>query len=97
MQAAGGGVKVEGDLTFATVPAMVNALRERMRDAAGTLEVDLSGVTHSDSAGLALLVEWLREARRRKLALQFTHVPRQMRDIAHVTSLERILALDDSA
>ncbi|HKJ08559.1 MAG TPA: STAS domain-containing protein, partial [Gammaproteobacteria bacterium] len=89
-----GGVKVVGQLTFATVPAMVNALHDRIRDADGTLEIELSGVTHSDSAGLALLVEWLRQARRRQVALRFSRVPPQMREIAHVTSLERILALD---
>jgi len=91
-----GALRVEGDLTFATVPTMVNALRDRMRDAHGTLEIDLSAVTHSDSAGLALLVEWLRQARRGNLALRFSHVPQQMRDIAHVTSLEHILALGES-
>ena len=46
------------------------------------------------AAGLALLVEWLRQARRRQVALRFSRVPPQMREIAHVTSLERILALD---
>ncbi len=87
-------VRVSGDLTFATVPAVVNALRPGMRQGPGVMQVDLAGVGHSDSAGLALLVEWVRQARRHETRLSFRNVPAQMLAIARVTSLQDILHLE---
>jgi phospholipid transport system transporter-binding protein len=53
--------------------------------------VDLSGVDRIDSAGLALLVEWLREARRKGTSIRFENIPVRMLAIAKVCGLEQIL------
>ena len=53
--------------------------------------VDLGGVRRSNSAGVALLVEWLREAQQRQQVLLFTNVPAQMRAIIEVVDLETLL------
>ncbi len=51
---------LQGDLGFESVPALLQQAGISMRGKQH-LRVDLKGVTRADSAGLALLVEWLRE------------------------------------
>ncbi|WP_255210709.1 STAS domain-containing protein [Methylogaea oryzae] len=57
------------------------------------MELDLSGVRRADSAGLALLVEWLAQANRLNRQLDFRHVPDQILRMAKVGGLEDILSL----
>jgi phospholipid transport system transporter-binding protein len=58
------------------------------------LRVDLAGVTRADSAGLALLVEWLRESEIAGNSIEFVNVPAQLLSIARVCGLDDILALN---
>lgn len=53
--------------------------------------IDLGGVSHSNSAGVALLVDWLRQARSRQRDLVFLNVPAQMRAIIQVADLDAML------
>ena len=93
IEARGAGeVAVSGLLEFATVTALLEPL-EALLPEQGSLRVDLGGVTHADSAGLALLVHWLRLARRRGLDLEFHRAPGQLMDMARLSRLDRILPL----
>ena len=58
---------------------------------AGILRVDLSGVQHCDSAGVALLLQWLRKARLAGREIRFQNLPEQMRSLVHFFDLEDIL------
>lgn len=53
---------VEGALTMASAQARLAEGRSRAE--AGTLVLDFSGVTECDSAALALMLDWIRAARR---------------------------------
>lgn len=55
------------------------------------VQIDLSGVQRSNSAGVALLVEWLRQAQSRQSKLVFSNMPAQMRAIVRVVDLETVL------
>lgn len=55
------------------------------------VQIDLSGVRRSNSAGVALLVEWLRQAQSRQSELIFSNMPAQMRAIVRVVDLETVL------
>jgi phospholipid transport system transporter-binding protein len=55
------------------------------------IEVDLAGVSSSDSAALALLIEWLRSARRRGAEIRFVGVPDQLVALARLSDLEPLL------
>jgi phospholipid transport system transporter-binding protein len=87
-----GSFQLCGELSFANVPAL---LREGgdMFDGNGQVTLDLKEVTRSDSAGLALLVEWTRQARERDTQLIFRNISPQMLAIAQVSGLDRILSL----
>ncbi|MDY6943616.1 MAG: STAS domain-containing protein [Pseudomonadota bacterium] len=87
-------VHVRGELTFATVPSAIEALVDVFPSASSELVLDLSKVSHSDSAGLALLIEWLRLARDRQVTLRFVGVPAQMTALAQVTRVDQLLAFN---
>jgi ABC-type transporter Mla MlaB component len=61
------------------------------------ISIDLAGVTRSDSAGLALLIEWLRESERQGRTITFLNMPAQMQSIARVCGLDGILPADKAA
>lgn len=58
---------------------------------------DLSGVEKTDSAGLALLVEWMAWGEKHQKPIRFVNIPRQMMDIARVSGLDRILPVSMTA
>lgn len=58
------------------------------------LRVDLQGVTTADSAGLALLLEWARYAKKQDKKLHLYHLPTVMEKIMLVSSLSEVLQID---
>jgi phospholipid transport system transporter-binding protein len=89
--AGDGNWKLAGDLVFGNVSDLLKEVGSRF-SADTAIRVDLSGVSRADSAGLALLVEWLRESERRDKSISFLNMPEQMRSIARVCGLDRILS-----
>ncbi|MGH8325143.1 MAG: STAS domain-containing protein [Steroidobacteraceae bacterium] len=87
-----GRYEAQGPLTFATarraLDAGIGALAAA-RDSA--LEVSCAGVGVSDSAGLAVLIEWRAWARRNGRELALTHVPAAVRAIARICEIEELL------
>ena len=55
------------------------------------LDVDLGGVGESDSAGLALLIEWLRVARQQQKQIRFANVPAQIEALARISEVEDLI------
>jgi phospholipid transport system transporter-binding protein len=87
--------QLTGSLSFKQVAKVINLLDIAISSANNSdLSVDLSGITHSDSAGLALLVEWLRRARSHSVRLVFLNLPKQLREIARISALLPILSLE---
>lgn len=56
------------------------------------LTLDLSGVEQVDSASVALLIDWLRHAKKHEKSLVFSNLPAKMKDIIKVSNLSGILA-----
>ena len=83
---------LQGELGFRTVSAALLQAGARLQGEA-RIEVDLRDVSRADSAGLALLVEWLREAENAGNEIVFINVPDQLRSIARVCGLDEILSL----
>lgn len=55
------------------------------------IKVDLSAVTYADSAGLAVLIEWVSWAREQEREIRFFELPRQIRAIARICEIEDLL------
>jgi len=89
---APGRYAVRGPLTFATARRASEAgIRTFGAAPTGSLEVDLGGVTSSDSAGLAVLIEWLAWARKGGRDLRFAQLPETVRAIARISEVEALL------
>jgi phospholipid transport system transporter-binding protein len=85
-----GRLAASGPLDFATAAAALRAgLGLMTSDRAWT--IDLSGVTAGDSAGLAVLVEWMSAARARGVSVRYETVPAQIVAIARISDLEELL------
>lgn len=55
------------------------------------IEVDLSGVTQTDSAGLALLLEWITWANHTVREIRFVETPEKIDAIAKTTEVDHLL------
>lgn len=82
---------VSGAMTFDSVTELWRE-SDDMFSVDSVVQIDLRDVTHTDSAGLALLVEWLREAGRRGGRVEFSNMPAQMVALADAANLQPVLA-----
>lgn len=85
-------ILVAGELSFDTAVSGIDMTKELFAETA-LLDVDLSEVTHSDSAGLALLIEWMRQAQQLNKPIRFLNMPAQMLAMAEASGLEELLPL----
>lgn len=85
-------ILVSGDLTFSTAASGIGLTKELFAELP-QLDVDLTAVTHSDSAGLALLVEWMRQAGKVNKPIRFFNMPTQMLALAEASGMEGLLPL----
>ena len=84
-----GSLALEGALSFTTVTTALSKLQPHL--AGGASHIDLSGLVHADSAGLALLVECVKAARQRGHDIRFGQVPVQLAALAAACGLTRLL------
>jgi phospholipid transport system transporter-binding protein len=85
-----GQFRIEGAVNFATVPELLRVSEGAFRDCP-TLELDLAGVTHADSAALALLLLWMERAQRGGASIRFRNTPEQLLGIARMSDVESLL------
>ncbi len=91
LEALGNGrFKVRGPLDAETVTELLERSEEAFRGA-DTIELDLSGVPEGDSAGLALLIEWIRRARKQNQQLRFKNIPTQIAALARISQVDELL------
>lgn len=82
---------LRGTLGFSTAGAVLKCSERLFAGVSGPLEIDLSGVSQTDSAGLALLIEWLSRAARAPRTMKFLNVPEQLQAIARISELENLI------
>ena len=86
-----GRFKLVGDMSFATAEALLRE-SEGLFEKHTRIEVDLSGVGKADSAGLALMLEWINWAIQTVREIRFVHTPERIVAIAKVTEVDNLLA-----
>ncbi len=91
---ASGHYILKGQLNFKSVPGLWGRNKVSLfSDESDTLDIDLSQLERSDSSGLALLVEWYREAGQDGKSITFFNLPAQMYEMARISGLNEILPL----
>ncbi|WP_426703152.1 STAS domain-containing protein [Rhodanobacter sp. Col0626] len=82
---------VSGELSFGTAAAALQAIGSALARG-GVERLDLSGVSRSDSAGLACVLAVTADAARRRQPLQIVHMPAGMQALAQVCEVDRLVA-----
>lgn len=86
----GGRFALSGVLGFSTAKAILAASKQLFADHA-VLKIDFAGVTHSDSAGLALLLEWINWAKAYRREIRYFTVPQPILAIARISEVSDLL------
>ena len=79
-----------GDMSFATAERILRASEEPFEEHT-RIEVDLSAVRNTDSAGLALLLEWITWANHTVREIRFIDMPERVLAIAKTTEVDHLL------
>ena len=89
-----GHYQLSGNLNFDSVAELWSQHKNDLfTDQYDVLDIDCSQIVHSDSSGLALLVEWCREAGRQNKNITFFSLPEPMYHIAEVCGLDEVLPM----
>lgn len=89
--AAPGTLGVHGELSFDTAAAAWQAIESALAGDGTVNRLDLAGVSHNDSAGLACVLAVIAEATRRGRVLQAVHVPAGMQALAQVCEVDSLM------
>jgi len=83
---------ISGDFGLETAAAML-ASGESAFAGVPAAAVDLSGITDADSAGLAVLIEWVRTARQSGRRIEFSGLPPRLAELARIGGVAEILPI----
>ena len=94
---ADGSFAIIGELNHQSVPSVLktssNMFFSNNTSNNNNLSIDLKQVSRSDSAGVALLIEWMRQAKKNNKAIRFNNIPEQMHEIAEGSGVDELLAM----
>ncbi len=86
----GGNFEITGDMSFETAEFILRA-SQRVFEQHENVRVDMSAVEKADSAGLALLLEWMSWARQGVAKIDFVAIPASVLAIAQTAELENLV------
>ena len=88
-----GRVTVTGELTFASArDARQLGVLVLESSRADRLVIDCAGVTRADSAGLAVLLDWLAWGRKKSRTISLENMPPSLVAIAKISEVDGLLA-----
>ncbi|OQK17118.1 hypothetical protein AU255_04245 [Methyloprofundus sedimenti] len=80
---------IKGDLTFSTIDKTTMKVLN-FQQSASIINIDLKQLGKIDSAGLALLIEWIKFARSYQTELRFENIPAQLSALAKLSDISEI-------
>ena len=81
---------LRGDVSFQTAETILRS-SEKLFAGHDKIEVNLAEVANTDSAGLALLLEWLSRAANSAMEVRFAEIPEKIRAIAVTAEIDELL------
>jgi len=81
---------MHGDLNFETVAGALEKSKTMFADHA-RIELDLTAIEDGDSAGLALLLEWVNWAKNYVREIRYINVPKGILVIAQISEVDDML------
>ena len=86
-----GTVHLGGEMNFMSTPGIYRELESRFTDSGSVLNIDLAGINHSDSSGLALLLEWQAMVNRLDQQLHITNAPENLLRLAKLCEADKLM------
>lgn len=93
-----GRFRVIGAMTFETAVSLLRQSEQPFDQP--ELTIDFADVSETDSAGLALVIEWLKRAQSHSRSLQLENLPAQLVALARISEVDELLgipAVEDNA
>jgi phospholipid transport system transporter-binding protein len=88
-----GTVRLSGELTFESTPSIYRELENRFQSTGDVISVDLAKIDQTDSAGLALLLEWQAMANHQSRTLHIQNAPDILLRLAKLAEADKLLNL----
>jgi phospholipid transport system transporter-binding protein len=79
---------VNSDLTFQSIDGQ-SFKSQAFLKSGKEITVDLSRVSSADSAGLALMIEWIKYTRNNRITLHFKNIPEQLLTLAKLSGFDQ--------
>ena len=86
-----GTVHLSGEMNFVSTPGIYRELESRFTLSDSTLNIDLAGVRHADSSGLALLLEWQAMVNLLDRQLHITNAPANLLRLAKLCEADKLM------
>lgn len=94
IQREGDSVIVDGAVTIGNVVALTKKGIALFDDR--SLTIDLKKVTEVDSTIISMLLEWLREMRKKNRSLQFINIPENLKSLIQLYGVTEIIPISPS-
>ncbi|MDQ5878802.1 MAG: phospholipid transport system transporter-binding protein [Pseudomonadota bacterium] len=91
LERSGSSLKVTAPMYFSGAAQLLKAGRAALTDEIS--EIDLSSIEDADSAALAVLFAWLREAKARNISLRIVNPPAGLLSLAALYGVDEFLPL----
>ena len=79
---------IDGDLTFSTIDKQT-VKSVAFLNASKHITIDLCRVACTDSAGLALMIEWIKYTRHHRAHITFKNIPEQLLNLAKLSGFDK--------
>ena len=79
---------IDGDLTFSTIDKQTVKSFGFLK-ASKHITIDLGRVSCTDSAGLALMIEWIKYTRHNRAHIAFKNIPEQLINLARLSGFDK--------
>jgi len=86
-----GTVHLGGEMNLVSTPGLYQELQSRFTGSGPTLNIDLAGINHADSSGLALLLEWQAMAHKFDRSLHITNAPAGLLRLAKLCEADKLM------
>ena len=84
-----GNYLIKGDLIFHNINKATTKILN-FKQTSPVINIDLQQLGKIDSAGLALLIEWIKLSRTHKIELRFNNIPAQLSALAELSYISEI-------
>lgn len=89
-------LKTSGEIDLYSSPQLRDALMKAITKADGAVQIDLSEVTYMDSSGVAVLVEGLKAAGKKRLEYTLVAPSQPVLKVLQLSRLDRVFTIEEA-